>query len=330
MISKGRKSEDIVDFKSIQEKTSESALLCHYLGVDKIPSLIKSPLRQENNPSFGLFSKDGNHIYYKDFATGESGNVYNLLSKLWDLPIRETYRRIAKDFIVPSVTNTTKHTKVYKASDTILKCRKREWEQHDIDYWNSYGVPVKWLDYAEVYPISHKIYIKDNKEMVFGVDKYAYAFVEHKEGNTTLKIYQPFNQYGYKWISKHDGSVISLWTKIPQKGEKLVICSSVKDALCLWANTLVPAIALQGEGYIMSDTAINQLKQRYENIYILFDNDDPGIYNGKNLSKLTGFTYLELPQFSGGKDVSDLYKSDKTYFKRIINKLLNNETKEKH
>lgn len=193
--------------------------------------------------------------------------------------------------------------------NTDLQCKVREWRKYDIDYWESYGVPLEWLKYAEVYPISHKIVISNGKRYVFGADKLAYAFVEHKEDKVTLKIYQPFNKSGRKWSNKHDRSVISLWTKIPERGDKVVICSSLKDALCLWANTGIPAIAVQGEGYGMSDTAISELKKRFNSVYILFDNDEAGLLDGKKLAEQTGFTNIILPQFTGGKDVSDLYKS---------------------
>ena len=189
---------------------------------------------------------------------------------------------------------------------------------------------MEWLEYAEVYPISHKIVISNGKKYVFNADKLAYAFVEHKEGKVTLKIYQPHSENPqYKWSNKHDRSVISLWTKVPEKGEKLVICSSLKDALCLWANTGIPALALQGEGYGMSDTAISELKRRYSQVYILFDNDKAGLVDGEKLAKQTGFTNLVLPPFTGGKDVSDLFKSvGKNEFIKTINCLLNQEDEE--
>ena len=162
-----------------------------------------------------------------------------------------------------------------------------------------------------------------DKQYVLGADKYAYAFVEHKEGNTTIKIYQPYNKRGYKWSNKHDKTVVSLWTKIPERGNKVVICSSLKDALCLWANTGIPALAIQGEGYTMSKTAINELKRRYKQVYILFDNDEPGLKDGEKLSKDTGFINLVLPKFEGGKDISDLYKSNPENFSKVIISLIN-------
>ena len=70
----------------------------------------------------------------------------------------------------------------------------------------------------------------------------------------------------------------------------------------------------------MSDTAINELKKRFEKVYILFDCDEAGLIDGEKLSKQTGFINLVLPKFEGGKDVSDLYHTlqDKQKFREII------------
>ena len=140
-----------------------------------------------------------------------------------------------------------------------------------------------------------------------------------------LKIYQPFNKAGFKWANKHDKSVISLWAKVPYKGDKICICSSLKDALCLWANTGIPSLAIQGEGYPMSNTAISELKNRYNEVYICLDNDKAGILDAKELASKTGFTNVVLPQFKGGKDISDLYKvKGKDNFLKIILPLFTN------
>jgi hypothetical protein len=144
--------------------------------------------------------------------------------------------------------------------------------------------------------------------MIFPADKYAYTYVEFKEGKVTHKFYQPFNRDGFKWQNNHNRSVVSLWTKVPKEGNIICICSSLKDALALWCNTGIPAIAIQGEGYPLSQTAINELKRRFKRQYILLDNDEPGRKDAKKLTELTGFTNIEIPQFGGGKDVSDYFK----------------------
>ena len=308
--------KDSVSFEDIRSKVSDADLVSYYLGVTEIPCFIHSPLRKDVNPSFGLYSKDGSKIYWTDLATREWGGVYDLLSLMWHCSYEEVLKRVQRDMKrfargtkINTYTPCTIKRTTSSQDSSDLQCKIREWRQYDIDYWASYGVPLEWLKYAEVYPISHKIVVSEGKRYVFGADKLAYAFVERKEGKITLKIYQPQNKAKRKWANKHDRSVISLWTKIPETGDKVCICSSLKDALCLWANSGIPSIAVQGEGYGMSDTAISELKRRYKHVYILFDNDKAGLVDGEKLSKQTGFTNVVLPEFNDGKDVSDLYKS---------------------
>lgn len=325
MISKGRKSEEYIDISHIRE----ADIAAYYLGVKSIPCLISSPLRQDKNPSFSLFSNDGNEVGFLDYGTREHGSIIDLMMKIWDCSFIEAKRRIAEDMGDLKLGTCTRkgsysgRVPIRTSSNIDLQCRIREWRTHDIEYWGSYGISIEWLKYADVYPISHKIVVKDGISYAFGADKYAYAYVEFKEGKTTLKIYQPFNKRGFKWSNRHDRSVISLWTKVPSEGERICVCSSLKDALCLWANTGIPAIAIQGEGYGMSDMAVNELKRRFKKVYILLDNDVPGTKDAEILASKTGFINVVLPQFEGGKDISDLYKvlGDKDKFKQTIIKL---------
>lgn len=320
-----------VSYEEILRKTTEARIISYYLGITAYPSLINSPLRRDTKPSFGLYSPNGCDINYIDFANKERGSTLKLLSQLWNTTTEKTIKKINDD--LPKFTNdVTFNTKPIVVtninshkSSTDLQCKIREWKDYDIEYWQSYGIPLEWVKYADVYPVSHIIVIKNGQKYTFNADKLAYAYVERKEGKITLKIYQPLNTKGFKWSNKHDKSVISLWTKIPEKGDKLCICSSLKDALCLWCNTGIPAVAVQGEGYTMSDTALTELRRRYKNIYILFDNDKPGLEDGRKLSEATGFKNLVLPYINGAKDVSDLYKTlqDKTKFKSLIINLFN-------
>lgn len=324
MISKGRKSLE-------ELKISDADILSKYLGITQIPCVIQSPLRSDNRPSFGLYSPDGTHINYIDFGTKDKGTTLTLLSKMWNTDTYNTIKKINDEIGLISnshgiitLNKSNNRVVIKKSVNTDLKCKIREWKDYDIKYWESYGISLKWLKLAEVYPISHKIIVKNNHSYVFKADKYAYAYVEHKEGKVTLKIYQPFNKK-YKWSNKHDKSVISLWTKVPEYGDKLCICSSLKDALCLWANTAIPSLSIQGEGYSMSKTAIDELKRRYKKVYILLDNDITGLLDGVKLAEETGFINIILPQFEGGKDVSDLMKAKgKEAFLKIILPLFNN------
>ena len=324
-----------VSLEEILNKVSEFAILQYYLGVTEIPTIMNSPLRRDNKPSFGLYTKDGKRIFYKDLATKETGGLLDLLKQLWGMSLTQVINKLNNDLIHFTDTNiinslSGKICIITESNKTLdLQCQTRDWEEHDITYWESYGVSLFWLKYADVYPISHKIIVKTDRTLRFKADKHAYAFVEHKEGKVTLKIYQPYNKEGYKWSNKHDRSVISLWTKIPEYGQRVCICSSLKDALCLSNNLNIPTLATQGEGYAISEKAIFELKRRYKEVYILFDNDKVGLEDGIKLANETGFTNLVLPNIQNCKDISDLYFTlqDPKQFKFIINNLFKNNQK---
>jgi len=320
-----------ITLNDILSKVSEADILYHYFNVSNIPCVISSPLRVDKDPSFGIYTLDGNKIYWKDLSKNISGGLWDMLGEYWGVNYKEVLNKVWKD--LPNITTTyAKSSKMGKpqsisnyTEETDLQCKVREWKHYDIEYWESYGISLNWLKYADIYPISHKIVIKGDNKFIFVADKYAYAYVERKDNKVTLKIYQPFNKK-FKWSNKHDRSVISLWTKIPEYGDKLIICSSMKDALCVWANTGIPCIAIQGEGYTISDTAISELKKRYKDVYILLDNDEAGILDARKLSQSTGFTNLVLPDY-GAKDCSDLFKllNNVNEFKQVIFSLISGE-----
>lgn len=322
MISKGHK---IKEYSDILKTISEEEILFSYTNLS-VPILIKSPFRKDNNPSFSIYQTPLGKIKYRDFATGDSGGLLDFLS-MW---LNKSHAEIIDQILEEAV----KQHKLYKScrkskvtnklGESNLLCTIRKWEDYDIAYWKQFGISIKWLKYAEIYPIKYIIYEFKDGQNAYLADKLAYAYVEHKEGNTTLKIYQPYNKTGFKWRTKHNSSVISLWTKIPEKGNLVCICSSVKDALCLWENTGIPSLAIQGEGYGMSKTAIEILKKRYSNIIIIFDNDKAGLEDGAKFSKLTGFINIILPQFDGGKDISDLFSiiKNKQMFNNKITSLI--------
>lgn len=307
---------------------SDAEIAGYYLGITKVPVRIFSPLRQDKHPSLGIYSRDGEHIYYVDFGTEDRGSIIDLLGQMWGTDYNTTWERIVREFSSCGNVrvNTIDHKPIIETlsrDHASIQVRVREWRDYDDEYWNSYGITREWLEYADVHPISHIIFTKeDSKSNHYPADKLAYVFAEFKEGKVTYKVYQPLNTKGFKWFSSHDRSVISLWTKVPEFGQRIVICSSLKDALCLWANTGIPAIAPQGEGYTMSETAVKELKRRYKEIYVLYDTDEAGKADSIKLAEQTGFKRLQLPDFQGGKDVSDLYKAvGKNQFINIISTL---------
>lgn len=271
-----------------------------------LPCLMSSPFRKDEHPSFCIYMGSNQHVRYIDYAyPAERGGLLDLLCKYWSCSFRQVMDRLCSMLIAGNeVTIRPKQIKTLtrKEADLLTKVQVtvRPWRDYDYEYWESYGITPKWLKYAEVYPISYKIVTKKEnpsdkgKTYIFPVPKLSFCYVERKEGRLSLKVYSPLSKT-HKWCSKMDSSVISLWTKIPEYGDKVIIASSVKDALAISCNTHIPAIAPQGEGYNLSKTAINELKRRYQKIFISYDGDEAGEEDAKKLAKMTGFNVIHCP-----------------------------------
>lgn len=325
MVARGSDSTSI---EKVNDLYSDFDIAHKYLGITCVPEVINSPLRQDNNPSLGLFINNRtNSLWFKDFGSGEKGSLYDLLAKMWNVSKDKVYDRILEDMPAPALIR--KHgVKVYRKSAGKIEVRVREWRDYDIAYWDSYGVSLPWLKFGEIYPISHIIITKNGHSYPIPAEKYAYVYVERKDGIVSFKIYQPYSKE-YKWMSKHDSSVWDLWTKIPEKGDKLIITSSRKDALAIWSNTGIPALSLQGEGYIPKEHVVQQLKDRYNKVYVLYDDDfqseeNHGRMYGKMIAERFNVTQIEIPEKWESKDPSDLVKNHgREVLRGVIYELVN-------
>lgn len=325
MVARGSDSTSI---EKVNDLYSDFDIAHKYLGITCVPEVINSPLRQDNNPSLRLFINNRtNSLWFKDFGSGEKGSLYDLLARMWNVSKDKVYDRILEDMPAPALIR--KHrVKVYRKSAGKVEVRVREWRDYDIAYWDSYGISLPWLKFGEIYPISHIIITKNGHSYPIPAEKYAYVYVERKDGIVSFKIYQPYSKE-YKWMSKHDSSVWDLWTKIPEKGDKLIITSSRKDALAIWSNTGIPALSLQGEGYIPKEHVVQQLKDRYNKVYVLYDNDfqseeNHGRMYGKMIAERFNVTQIEIPEKWESKDPSDLVKNHgREVLREVIYELVN-------
>lgn len=325
MVARGSDSTSI---EKVNDLYSDFDIAHKYLGITCVPEVINSPLRQDNNPSLGLFiNSKTNSLWFKDFGSGEKGSLYDLLAKMWNVSKDKVYKRILEDMPAPAPMRKY-GAKVYRKSAGKVEVRVREWRDYDVAYWDSYGISLPWLKFGEIYPISHIILTKNGHSYPIPAEKYAYVYVERKDGIVSFKIYQPYSKE-YKWMSKHDSSVWDLWTKIPEKGDKLIITSSRKDALAIWSNTGIPALSLQGEGYIPKEHVVQQLKDRYNKVYVLYDNDfqseeNHGRMYGKMIAERFNVTQIEIPEKWESKDPSDLVKNHgRGVLRRVIYELVN-------
>lgn len=328
----------LINKESLLKYITDLDIYRFYTGQDVVfNGNIKSPLKKDNKPSFGYFKGTSGEICFKDFRIG-SGDCIKFVQYKFNLNFFQALSKIATDFNLEDkflidempkshnqFTNKNSKSRAELLStieeDKTIGIKSRSWQPHDKKFWSSYGVSKQLLLNYGVIPIEY--FFVGSK--IFKADKYAYAFREFKDGVETYKIYQPFSD-GFKWITNQDSSIWHGWAQLPQSGMELIITKSLKDTMAIRNILGVPSVSLQNEGIVPKENIVQELKDRFILVYLLFDNDfdkspNIGREKGTQLCKDLGLLRLEIPDNYKSKDFSDLVFN---YGREKANKIFNN------
>lgn len=298
---------------------------------DFLNKSFSSPFREDHHPSFTI-SKSS--LTYYDYATGDRGDCFSFVKKLYNLNYNEALKQIAYDLgisqhfdISNKVIQPLKTVKIRNITRTTnevydVKVTIRDFQDHDYAYWNSYGISKKFLTVGNIRAISH--YFLNN--MCFNAEKYAYVYIEKKDDKVSYKIYQPFS-LRKKWINANNFSVWELWYLLPKKHENLIITSSRKDALSIIENVKIPSTSFQAESVMPKKQVIEEVFDRFTNVYLLYDNDydkasNWGQLHAKKLTDKYNMKNIIIPEHYKAKDFSDLVKKYGRYEANVILKNL--------
>ena len=311
-----------------------------------VGSAFSSPFRQDRIPSFAIFQNklvpitSYKHYLYKDFVLG-GGDCFIFVKMLFGYSSWfETYSRIAVDFQLDDRYTVKKGMSRLRNSDEIknftpkikskikLEVKSREKHEKDVKFWMQFGITPSILEQYRVIPIDYIFITPEGRDrMILKADEYAYAFIEHKDNEITYKIYQPYSKY--KWMSSHNDSVWQGWRMLPKEDRNLIITKSLKDVMSIMATELeIPAVSLQAESVKPKDSVIEELKSRFDKIYVLYDNDFDKKENwgqkfANDICHKYGFKNLCLPEKEGAKDISDLIKTKgMNHAKQVLSDLL--------
>jgi 5S rRNA maturation endonuclease (ribonuclease M5) len=328
-------TENLLTFENLFKKVEPYQIFAYYLGKDlRLNQTIPSPLRKDTKPSFSLHLSKSGYLYYNDWATGDWGGAVQFVQKFLNLTdMYQALSQINYDMNLGflddrfSGSHFKKHSgyntnftqdeieKIAAKSSVEIKIKQKEWSDEDLLYWKQFGISKEILQYFNVFPCE-KVFL--NKIVPYvrpkSIFKPAYAYVYYKDGNYSYKIYQPLSPES-KWMSNTDISVLQGWDQLPQTGKVLIITKSQKDVMTLY-NLGIPAVATQGELMSIKPHVYEQLKARFEHIYLLFDFDYGGVKGTQKLRKLIPelqFFFIQTlsDRSNGYKDISD-YRKDHT------------------
>ena len=336
MAVKIRQSEDYLHSDVILNKISEYDIFRHYCPqFETLGKKFCSPLRNDSSPTVSIISWNGK-LLYKDFGRPEhSFDCFSFLKCKFQCDFYTALRIIDVDFQLGLGSKTEiKPTMEHKAIKynkkielkkvIIIKKKRRDWNRHDAQYWKQFNISKKTLIKFNVEPINY-YWINENR---FTCNSITYSY----KINNKYKIYAPLEK-DRKWFSNTTIKQVQGWEQLPDISDSLIITSSLKDVMCLH-ELGYNAVAFQSEMQIPSQKIIDELKSRFTNVFLFYDNDfdkveNPGQSMASKIKKEYDLMNIFIPEQYNAKDVSDLTLSlNIIQIKNLLKQWLNDAKKE--
>lgn len=282
----------------------------------------RSPFREDKHPSSFIIHYDGD-LLFKDFG-GESLRAISFVMKLFNLTFRDALEKINFDFNLGLNGNWSNNSIeleniiIPEKDITTIRIKKRDWDESDLLYWNSFSILTSTLIKFNVVPIS---FFSINDYM-FKAAELAYSYEYYWQDSVfRRKIYQPLSKD--KWYS-NGGDVVQGEGMLPKEGDLLIITSSLKDVMTLYELGYT-AIAPTSETSFVPDIYFEKQSSRFKSKLLFFDSDDTGIKRSKELSEKWNINYILIPRENDKdpKDISDFVKRNgKSFAKKLIEQIL--------
>lgn len=331
--------EDILD------KISEYDIMLHYLTsyhTGSPESLragkhISNPFlgTSQKTPSFNIYQAKGSDNWlFKDFATDDKGDCFNLVEKLFNLNFQEALQKIASDFSIitsnplkksilkPIVKSDAKHE---------FKVEYKEFSSKELAFWIKYGIDEPILNLFNVKSINSFSSITKENKPFSGKSKSNYPIYGYSNSNW-VKIYKPIDsKYRFLYLGSKDPDFIFGLNQLPSTGQIVFITGGEKDVMCLTAHGY-NAVSLNSETASLDNMVAKELKSRFEHVIVLYDMDETGIKHSDLLSIAHGIYQIKLSKIlNDGKDISDFFANGglKDDLNSIINQTISNPKQSK-
>ena len=299
----------------ILSRFSEEQLMEYYLHIPVKKGLFRSPLRRDKQPTCSFYRNKSGTLIFKDFATGQHLNVFDVVQSIFKCDYFESLRIIANDFGI--VRDNALHNNPGKINLNPIKIKDKEiskiqievqeFTDSELKWWGKYGISKDILKRFDVYSCKHvflndQLFAKSQQHCpIFGY------YGKKYQGLELWRCYFP-KRTSFRFITNWPSKKIQGYDQLPKKGKLLVITKSMKDSMCLYSCGIT-ACAPNSENLFIPDKVLEDLKNRFENIVVLYDNDRPGLYNMAKIRKEhPELTYIFIPKKYGSKDISDFYK----------------------
>ena len=299
------------------EKNTEETYMQFYLDIPVKKGLFRSPLREDKSPTCSFYRNKNGDLIFKDFSGDFSGNFINIVMYINSCNYHKALKIIANDFGYIKTDYKKTEGIVHKNIPRLdyeerseIQVEIKEFSKQELDWWGKYGITLPILNKFRVYSCK-TVFINGNPSIIQYKNNLIFGYYQGKEDNLeSWKIYFPKNK-NFRFLNNASKNKIQGYSKLPKSGNVLFITKSLKDVMAIVEHTGYNAVSLQCENVLPKDSVIEELKERFGLIIILYDNDydkeeNWGQIFSKRLEQETGFIGRCIDSKHEAKDFSDL------------------------
>ncbi|MBQ0113512.1 MAG: hypothetical protein KBT03_10310 [Bacteroidales bacterium] len=144
----------------IFNRVSEENMMEHYLGVPVQRGLLKSPLRDDKQPTCSFYRnrKNGNLIFH-DFSGDFHGDAVAVVMRKYNCSYYKALHIIANDFGIIQSKNLTKNeplikytnNKIEEKGDAVIQAEIKDFDKYELDWWAKFGIDYPTLKKFRVF-----------------------------------------------------------------------------------------------------------------------------------------------------------------------------------
>ncbi len=308
-----------VDTLTVEDILNNSELLySKYLGKIKLDKRINSPLRLNSDSKSFVLSVYKSMIIYKDFVSGESGNVISFVAKYEKVSNSEATKICFK--LLKSNPKIKSSKRVIESSNIIknnsepsdkFRAEYRDFHDYDLKYWAKLNVDINILEKFNVKCVS-KLYCNNILKWQNSQSCPIYEYDISYKGNK--KWYRPKSFKGTKHIGNIKSYSIMGLKQLPEASDLIIISKAYKDVLVLYSLGY-NAICAASESIILKQEQIDLIKSKCSKIVVLLDNDKTGLEKMQRYKEIYNLECIVIDKESKCKDIAEYierYKVENT------------------
>lgn len=316
----------------ILSKVNQESIMQFYTGLNvSSKKLMLSPFRIDNHFTVSFYKSKSNILYLHDFATNEHINCFQAVMKKYGVNFYEALDIIAKDFRLIEGKNNVKERplnvkSLKETQSSRVQVQIKNYSNKELEWWKQFGISVKTLKKFHVFSIEH-VFL--NGELKFTSSEqcpiYGYYFGKDKNSKELWKIYFPMNkEQGIRFLNNLPNKKLQGYKQLKDSDNILIITKSQKDCMCFYEFG-INAVSPSSESTFCSEKQIEEFKNRFKHIIVMYDQDKAGKHNMYKIRlKYPELDYFVIPSYLKAKDFSDLVKLyGKEKVKELLNECLN-------